>query len=961
MTVAAVVTSVLLAGSVVPTAAASLAPPAPGTTPEFSPGAARASLTASPSITVTLDDIPDAGQDIGFTTCLHGSGCSSFSLDDDADPTLTNKASAEGVPLGTYTLTQDTAPSSSTLAIACNGQVAVDNGQRQVTFEIQGSEAISCTFTNRLPGLSVRHVTQPTLTDVGQPDQPFTYHGCLGSGCAAFTLDNSSQSPYPERQSSAVAPGTYTVTQDAVPGWTVTAIACPGAVGSTPDPANRTVTVVVGAATTANCVFTVRASMLTISLDATPRTTQSFSFTGCRQGGGCADFTLDETTSGVSDTHRAVALAPGTYTVTQGATAGWDLTSLSCLGGGSTDVPNRRATVVVDATTQARCTFTNRSAAITVVQSTAGGDGQDFSFSGCAGSGCGTFRLDDDSDPTLPNKLTAAGLAPGTYTVSQVAVGAFPLTSLSCSTGESVDLAQRTVTITLAADEATTCTFSNGTPRITLRQDTVPDAPQDFTYTTCQLATGCGAVTLDDDADPTRPNQVTVTDLAPGDYRITQSDTPGYTRPSIDCGHNPNPEKVGASALLTLSRGTTCTFTNMPAGPAVSDAVQVALTERLGCVRTSASRVRCWGAEHPAGGSILAAPLTDSSAMIITDAAEVSVGGGYAQGAHGCYRTAGGEVRCWGRNQFGAVGDGSDQTRTDPVPVLAPSGSGPLTGASEISVGTLHACAVLTSGQARCWGHGGWGQLGDGTFTDRYRPVVVSNPEGTGPLTDVAHIAAGDSATCAVLTSGAVLCWGQGPLGTGSTTGPGRPQPVSNPAGTGPLTGATDVSVTAAPASSLPGGVACAVLASTRALCWGQNGGGQLGDGTTTDRTRPVPVVGTDGSGTLIGVTEVSAGTGQTCARLTSGQVRCWGLQDDGALGNGSIARATVPHPVVVLGTDATTALAGVTSLAAGWGSTCAAGQDGEAWCWGSSLYRALGTGSNYERWPYATSVLRSP
>ena len=339
MTVAAVVTSVVAwQGPVVPTAAASLHHQRPVRRPS-SPRSRRASLTASPSITVTLDDIPDAGRDIGFTTCLHGSGCSSFSLDDDADPTLTNKASAEGAAGHVHPH-----PGHGTLELDARHRLQRTGRRRQrpasghLRDPGQRGDLVHV-LPNRLPGLSVRHVTQPTLTDVGQPDQPFTYHGCLGGGCCRSPSTTAAR-VRTERQSSAVArhlhrhPGRRS-------GWTVTAIACPGAVGSTPprQPHGDR-----GRRRRHHGELRVHRARVDADhlLDATPRTTQSFSFTGCRQGGGCADFLGRDHLRRLG--HTAPWRSPRHLHGHPGATAGWDLTSLSCLGGGSTDVPNRRAT-----------------------------------------------------------------------------------------------------------------------------------------------------------------------------------------------------------------------------------------------------------------------------------------------------------------------------------------------------------------------------------------------------------------------------------------------------------------------------------------------------------------------------------------------------------------------------------------------------------------------------------------
>ena len=148
-------------------------------------------------------------------------------------------------------------------------------------------------------------------------------------------------------------------------------------------------------------------------------------------------------------------------------------------------------------------------------------------------------------------------------------------------------------------------------------------------------------------------------------------------------------------------------------------------------------------------------------------------------------------------------------------------------------------------------------------------------------------------------------------------------------------------------ATSVAGVRACAVLQSGGAVCWGAT-------------PRPVPVVGESGTGELDDVVEVSVGPEHTCARLADGQARCWGGQAGGRLGNGVVASSSVATPQVVLGADGTSPITGLTSIDSGWDATCAAAGDGQAWCWGRSLYDALGIGTTAP-WPFAVAVLSRP
>lgn len=295
---------------------------------------------------------------------------------------------------------------------------------------------------------------------VANAAQDFGYSVTCGAGpCGAFTLDDDDD-PTRDRQVTGeqVPPGTYTITQAAVPGWTLSALQCD--TGESVSLANRRVTIDLTEREQVTCTFTNRSPSITIVQDSQPDAPHAFAFTGC-QGAGCGQFSLaDNGSGGLPASVTAAALAPGTYTITQGALGGFSLTSLVCDTGESVDLANRRVTISLGAAEHTTCTFTNRSAAITIVQDSQPDNGQDFAFSGCQGVACTPFSLDDDSDPALPRSVTGAGLTPGTYTITQTAVSGWSLTSLSCTTGESVDLVNRRVTISLAADEHTTCTFT---------------------------------------------------------------------------------------------------------------------------------------------------------------------------------------------------------------------------------------------------------------------------------------------------------------------------------------------------------------------------------------------------------------------------------------------------------------------------------------------------------------------
>ncbi len=230
---------------------------------------------------------------------------------------------------------------------------------------------------------------------------------------------------------------------------------------------------------------------------------------------------------------------------------------------------------------------------------------------------------------------------------------------------------------------------------------------------------------------------------------------------------------------------------------------------------------------------------------------------------------------------------------------------------SAITGGNIHTCSLSASGGVECWG---------GTSENNYQPETV-----VGLESGVVAIASGFYHNCALRTTGGVVCWGSdtvGQLGNGNVCGSACETPVE-------VTGlGSGVAAIAA-----GGHHTCAITIAGALKCWGYNIDGQLGDGTTTIRTTPVDVVGL-GSG----VASVVAGGHHTCAVTTSGGVKCWGLNEDGQLGDGTTLDRTTPVNVTGLGS-------GVAAISHGGFNTCALTTSGGMKCWGRNRYGQLGNG----------------
>ncbi|MFZ1755147.1 MAG: hypothetical protein WAU10_15460, partial [Caldilineaceae bacterium] len=345
-----------------------------------------------------------------------------------------------------------------------------------------------------------------------------------------------------------------------------------------------------------------------------------------------------------------------------------------------------------------------------------------------------------------------------------------------------------------------------------------------------------------------------------------------------------------------------------------SGMVTIAAGSAHTCAATNTGGVKCWGLDDQGQvGNGTSGPIRS---ILPLDVAGLSSGVGAITAGryHTCALGTGGSGKCWGLNSSGQLGDGTTVDTPTPVDVV-----GVGNGMATIAAGVGHTCVLTTTGGVKCWGYNEYGQLGDGTLVDKITPVDVA-----GLTSGADAVAAGFRHTCALTTVGGVKCWGNndfGALGDGTT--------VDNP---------TPVDVV-----GLSGGVAaiaastartCALTTAGGVKCWGDNSNGELGDGTTESKTTPVDVVGL-GSG----VTAIAAGSSYTCALTSAGGVKCWGANGRGQLGDGTTTSTTTPVDVAGLGS-------GVTAIAAGILHTCALTTAGGVKCWGYNTYGQLGDGT---------------
>ena len=372
----------------------------------------------------------------------------------------------------------------------------------------------------------------------------------------------------------------------------------------------------------------------------------------------------------------------------------------------------------------------------------------------------------------------------------------------------------------------------------------------------------------------------------------------------------------------TGSSGSTTTTTVTTAS---LKATALATGDSHTCASLPDKTVRCWG-DNTYGqlGTDWAVPRAYSPLAVsgVTNATAVT-----GSDAHTCALLSDSTVSCWGSNVSGQLGNGTTTDSFTPVAVTGLSGVTAITAshAREDSYG--HTCALITGGTVECWGRNIDGQLGTGNTMDSYTPVPVTG------LSGVTAVQAGGWHNCALLSTGKVWCWGnnaEGEMGIGTTATP-QTVPVMNPY------------ISNATAIAMGADFSCALLSNGTVWCWGNNGQGRLGNGTTTDSYWPVQVTG------ITNAIAITAGRGHACAVLAGGAVQCWGDNSAAMLGNGTITSSYSPVTV--------TGLSNAVSLSSGSVHTCAKLTDGTVQCWGDNAGAEIGPGSTTNSTTPATTL----
>ena len=349
-----------------------------------------------------------------------------------------------------------------------------------------------------------------------------------------------------------------------------------------------------------------------------------------------------------------------------------------------------------------------------------------------------------------------------------------------------------------------------------------------------------------------------------------------------------------------------------------ADIIQVAAGYAYSCALRASGQVLCWGANDSGvlGDGSFESHDTPMQVIGLHDAVEIEANTAALDNAAMCARRATGALVCWGAGDGGMLGNGSDDDQPLPVAVAGVAQAASVKAAKEA------ACSLLRDGAVWCWGINSSGQSGDGT-SGPWMPEPVVNLDHAVQL-DIAML------NCVTLPTGEVACWGQdqfGWAGQGETL-------LQTPTIMKNVTDADSVHLPG-PGSNQQPGAQCVIFAGGRVSCTGANEFGNIDIDIADDLV--------DGEmKTIDGITDavqVVGTLGTTCALRANGEVLCWGTNGNGEMGTGSFEQP-VQKVVTVSG------LEGVVHLAGGRWHMCAALGSGGVACWGGNQAGQLGDGT---------------
>ena len=303
------------------------------------------------------------------------------------------------------------------------------------------------------------------------------------------------------------------------------------------------------------------------------------------------------------------------------------------------------------------------------------------------------------------------------------------------------------------------------------------------------------------------------------------------------------------------------------------------------CVLATDGTVWCWGDNGYGSIGVAGGNQSDPVQVTLGATATMIAAGGFTT----CAVLSDNSVKCWGRNNKGQLGNGTSGTAAVNTPVYASLVPASFT-VAHIEIGATHTCAVSGVGATWCWGEFTNGRLGTTGLSNAVTPSATASLGSTA-----SEVAAGGAHTCALLTTGSVTCFGNNNMGQ-----------LAQVLATASSSSPTLVNLASTATHVAAGGqFTCALLSTATVHCFGDNASGQLGSGASGS-VRETAAVVTGLTGTVV---DVTTGTSHACAVMSTGEVRCWGLNDFGQLGIGSQSNVSSATAIASLNVVPTTTI----------------------------------------------------